>query len=131
MSDKTILVVDDDESVLFFVERALLHLGYTVDCSFSCEQGLELYNRRHDAGAPYLAVITDIAIPGGMGGMELVGKLLERHPDVLVFVSSGHTDAPCMQAPKRFGFAGSIPKPVTLESLNREFIPVLERREIP
>jgi DNA-binding NtrC family response regulator len=127
MSDKAILVVDDDEFVLFFVERALQHLGYTVACTSSCEEGLELYGQRHDAGAPFRAVITDISIPGGMGGEEFAAKLRERYPGVLVFVSSGHPEAPCMRDPARYGFAGSIHKPVTLESLTSEFIPVLER----
>jgi DNA-binding NtrC family response regulator len=127
MSDKTILVVDDDECVLFFVERALQHLGYGAACTFSCEEGLELYGRRHDAGTPFRAVITDISIPGGMGGEEFAVRLHERYPDALVFVSSGHPEAPCMRDPARHGFAGSIHKPVTLESLTGEFIPVLER----
>ncbi len=129
MSEKTVLVVDDDEFVLFFVERALQHLGYAVLCTSSCEEGIELYEQRHAAGSPFCAVITDISIPGGMGGEELVVRLRERFPDVQVFVSSGHPEAPCMLDPNRFGFAGSIHKPVTLESLTNEFVPVLERME--
>ena len=103
MDNRSILVVDDDEFVLFFVERALQHLGFTVDCVSSCEEGLERYEQRHTNGTPFRAVITDISIPGGMGGEELASRLRERYPDALVFVSSGHPDSPCMRYPAGLG----------------------------
>lgn len=126
MSDKTILVVDDDECVLFFVERALQHLGFSSECTLTCENAIERYVQRHESGSPFLAVITDISLPGGMGGEEFAEKLRSQYPETLVFVSSGHPDSPCMRNPQQYGFIGAIPKPVTLEILTTHFITVLE-----
>lgn len=131
MTNEAVLVIDDDEFVQFFVERALQHLGFTVECAPCCEQGLDRYADRAAAGAPFRAVITDISIPGGMDGTEFVTRLHARYPDAAVFVSSGDPDAPCMQTPEAFGFIGAIHKPVTLESLSGDFLPRLRGTAAP
>ncbi|MFA9454787.1 MAG: hypothetical protein ACERK6_12830, partial [Candidatus Aminicenantaceae bacterium] len=38
-------------------------------------------------GDPFDAVITDLTIPGGMGGRETIEKLLEIDPEVKAIVS--------------------------------------------
>jgi DNA-binding NarL/FixJ family response regulator len=59
----------------------------------------------------------DLTIPGGMGGREAIGKLLEIDPKAQVLVSSGYSNDPVMANFSQYGFAGRITKPVDIEEL--------------
>jgi DNA-binding NarL/FixJ family response regulator len=60
----------------------------------------------------------DLTIPGGMGGLEAVQKLLEINPDTKALVSSGYANVPIMSDFKRYGFMGVIAKPYSIEELS-------------
>ena len=77
------------------------------------------------AGSPYLAVIMDITIPGGMGGKEAIKYLKEIDPQVKAIVSSGYANDPVMAQYKDYGFAGVLAKPYTLEALEDVLMTVL------
>ena len=63
-------------------------------------------------------MIFDLTIPGGMGGMETIGRLRKADTQVPVFVASGYADDPVMVNPEKYGFTGSIPKPFVLAELS-------------
>ena len=123
-----VLVVDDDEDVLFLVEYALKRLGFDVTCASDGPRAVELYRRGLAEGQRFDAVIMDLNIPGSCGGKELVARLLELDPRVRAFISSGYPDDPCMTDFRRFGFAGAIAKPVTYEELLAAFVPAMGLR---
>ena len=68
-------------------------------------------------GAPYFAVIMDLTVPGGMGGKEAVGKLLEIDPAATAIVSSGYATDPIMSEYKKYGFSAVIAKPYSIHQL--------------
>ncbi|BDV42014.1 hypothetical protein GURASL_09370 [Geotalea uraniireducens] len=122
MTKRSVLVIDDDDDVLFLVEYALKHLGFEVACAPGSEEGITLFRERQAAGTPFLAVITDLNIPGGPSGREIARQLHELDETVKVFVSSGYPDDPCMRDCTAYGFAGAIAKPVTVEELLSSFV---------
>ncbi len=61
-----ILVVDDEESVREFTERALQTAGYEVVAASNGKQALELVERR----GPFDGFVVDVVMPG-MSGSEL------------------------------------------------------------
>lgn len=127
MVKQTVLVVDDDDDVLFLVEYALKRLDFDVTCMSDAAQALEAYRRELAAGHPFDAVIMDLNIPGSIGGRELVMRLRELDPAARAFVSSGYHDDPCMTDYRRFGFTGAISKPVTYEELLASFVPAMRQ----
>jgi len=115
-----VLVMDDDEMVRFVAGETLKRYGFQVEFASDGLQAVELYRQRQLGGAPFVAVILDLNIPGGMGGEEAMQRLLEIDPQARGYVSSGRTDDPVMVNFRSFGFSGTIEKPYFY--LNKELM---------
>jgi len=118
----TILIVDDDESVLNVAKRMLQKSGYIVLTAVDGRQGVELY--RQHAGEIDL-VLLDMTMPQ-MGGEEAFGELRRIRSDVRVILSSGYSE---QDATNRFagkGLAGFIQKPYRSAELLVKVREVLE-----
>ena len=116
----TVLVMDDDEMVRFVAGETLKRYGFEVEFANDGSEAVKLYQERHRAGSPFVAVILDLNIPGGMGGEETMRRLLEIDPAAKGYVSSGRTDDPVMTDYHTFGFSGTIEKPYFY--LNKELM---------
>ena len=87
VGNETILVVEDEESLLYFVAHLLQRQGYQVLQATSGEQAFEVWaNRRADIDL----VFTDIVMPGGISGLELAERLRAEDPGVKVLFTSGY-----------------------------------------
>lgn len=123
---KTVLVIDDDDNVLFLVEHALKRLGFHAVCTADGVQGLGLYRQGMEAGTPYAAVIMDLNLPGSMGARELIAPLLALDPAAKAFVTSGYPDDPCLTDYRAHGFYGALAKPITYKTLEETVVPSLQ-----
>lgn len=115
-----VLVMDDDEMVRFVAGETLKRYGFEVEFANDGAEAVKLYQEHRDAGSPFVAVILDLNIPGGMGGAETMKHLLEIDPAAKGYVSSGRTDDPVMMNYHTFGFSGTIEKPYFY--LNKELM---------
>ena len=82
----TIMVVDDDEKSRLIAARMLRDEGYRVIEAQSGEQAMERLAGTHDVQV----VLTDIVMPGGMGGLELARKVTALSPWRRVVLMSGY-----------------------------------------
>jgi signal transduction histidine kinase/ActR/RegA family two-component response regulator len=85
---ETILLVEDDEAVRSLTGRLLKRSGYRVQEAASGPQALELW-RAHKA--EIALVLTDMIMPDGMNGRELVEQLLVERPALKVIFMSGYS----------------------------------------
>ena len=83
----TILLVDDEESILRPTRLALEKQGYRVFATTSPLSAIQLYDEK--AGQIDL-LITDVVMPD-MSGPDMVKQLLKRQPDLRHLFISGHT----------------------------------------
>ena len=125
-SGQRILVMDDEEIVCSVVCRILELLGYEAETSSDGEKAIQMYTHAMEKGMRYDAVIMDLTIPGGMGGVEAVGRLLEMDPAARVIVSSGYSSHEVMADYKKYGFAGVVAKPFRINDLGLVLKEVLE-----
>jgi CheY-like chemotaxis protein len=103
--------MDDEEMIREIAAEILDYLGYQATTCSSGEEAVALFKRAKESGAPFIAAIMDLTIPGGMGGREAAEKILEFDPDAHLIVSSGYSVDPVMAQYKNFGFCGAVGKP--------------------
>jgi PAS domain S-box-containing protein len=113
-----VLVMDDEPNIRANMKEILGLLGYAVDLAEDGAKALELYRNAQAAGTPYEVVITDLTVPGGMGGKETVQKLREMDPQVKAVVFSGYADDPILSRHEEYGFKGVITKPYTINDVS-------------
>ena len=114
-----ILVLDDEDAICALVTCALEPLGYAVTEAYDSLMAIKLYEDAIKAGKRFDLVISDLTIPGGMGGLEALKRLREIDPDVKAIVSSGYAMDPIMSDFRKHGFCGMIAKPYEIDALGR------------
>ncbi len=129
-----ILVMDDEDIIITTLGRMLPQSGYEVEFSRDGAEAINLYTEAKDSGKQFDAVIMDLTVPGGMGGMEAVKKLLEIDPEARVIVSSGYSTDLVIADYEEHGFSGIMTKPYSVEDLRVTLDMVLQQdseSEIP
>lgn len=76
-------------------------------------------------GSGYDAVILDLTIPGGQGGVDVAALLRAVDPAVVAMVTSGYADDDVLTQYEKHGFRGRIRKPVGLTALSVELARVM------
>jgi CheY-like chemotaxis protein len=109
--------MDDYPTVRLSLAMLLKRLGYTVDLASSGNQALEIYDATIKENGVYQAIITDLTVPGAMGGMELAEELHKRDSELCIIVSSGYSEEIAISRYRDFGFAGVLHKPYSQEEL--------------
>ncbi len=84
-----ILVVEDDPLVREGVVEQLASLGYRVTEATNGEAGLAAFL---EARRPFDLVVTDVVMPGALGGRALAEEVRRRSPGTPVVLMSGYTD---------------------------------------
>lgn len=120
-----ILLMDDDEMVRDFSSTMLKSFGYRVDTATDGVAAIEQYIAAEKNGEPFDAAIIDLTIPGGMGGKEMVEKLLEIDPQAKMIVCSGYSTDPILADYTEYGFKGRLVKPFLMADLEAELSRVL------
>lgn len=124
-----ILVMDDEESLRMLLARILQPLGYDVICARDGAEAIASYEANRAAGRKFDAVLLDLTVRGGMGGLETAARLKEIDPAVKLIVSSGYSDGAVMSDFQRYGFNQRIPKPWTPAQISEVLQQVLRPRD--
>ena len=114
-----VLVLDDEDAICALVTCALEPLGYAVSEAYDSLTAIRLYDEALKAGKRFDLVISDLTIPGSMGGVEALKRLRELDPNVRAIVSSGYAMDPIMSDFRKHGFCGMIAKPYEIDALGR------------
>jgi PAS domain S-box-containing protein len=87
LGDECILVVEDSDALRELAEQILTGLGYSVLMAEDGPSAMELV----DAGAEFDLLFTDVVLPKGMDGVEVVEKITALRPGMKVLYTSGYT----------------------------------------
>jgi DNA-binding response OmpR family regulator len=121
MSDKKILVVDDEKAILNLLKQAFSRAGFEVRPAESAEEAAKIM-----AQEDITVMFLDLNLPG-MNGMDLCRRIKKDKPMAIVFAVTGYASlfelADCREA----GFDDYFKKPVDTKSLIKAANDAFER----
>ena len=120
--NETILVIEDDESVLDALKRMLEHFGYSIITASNGEEAIDNYLAEQKC---IDLVILALNMPG-MGGRKCLERLLEIKPDLKTIITSGYSPAASVDDINKNGTLVFIEKPYQLEDLLRTIREVVD-----
>lgn len=100
-----ILVVDDEALDRMILESILTQLDHEPVLAESAEIALDLYDPK-----TFDLVMTDLVLPE-LNGLQLIGKILARHPDASIVAVSGRC-IDQLRTARKIGAVGTLTKPL-------------------
>ncbi len=137
---KPIWIVDDDQSIRFVLERALLRENLPTRSFTNARDVLSALAQATDDDAPQI-LVSDIRMPGG-SGLDLLGKVKEQYPALPVIIMTAYSDLDSAVSAFQGGAFDYLPKPFDLpkavelirravEESQREEPPELDNEQTP
>jgi two-component system NtrC family response regulator len=121
---RTILAIDDDDSLRRVVEYNLAEEGYRVITAADGPSGLEAYQRE-----AVDVVLTDIRMPG-MEGIELLARLKAMQPELPVIMLTAFGTIDSAVEAMRLGAFDYLTKPFSRDQLRASVRKALEVAEL-
>ncbi len=119
--DHTVLIVDDEESVVTLGSAYLSRHGYRVLGAHRGEEALAIIEK----GEPVSLVLLDLTMPG-IGGKETLTRLRRIAPTVPVIISSGYSKNDVMSKIEAAEITGFLQKPYRPQTLLQKITEVVE-----
>jgi PAS domain S-box-containing protein len=115
----TIIVADDEEGMKIMIGQMLETFGYTVVLHADCGTAAQAFLSDNNRVSPVAALIFDLTIPGGIGGLEAASEIRKHNAAIPIIAISGYSDDPVMVTPTAYGFSGSLAKPFRTGQLSK------------
>lgn len=106
----SVWIVDDDRAIRWVLEKAFEREGIQTVSFSHAEAALEALAR----GETPQAIFCDIRMPG-LSGLDLLGKIRERHPQLPVIVMTAYSDLDSAVAAFQGGAFEYLPKPFDID----------------
>jgi len=119
-----ILLVDDEEAIVFMEKQMLERLGYQVVSRTSSVEALEAFLAYPDK---FDVVITDMAMPN-MSGHQLASELIKIRPDIPVLLCTGFSENMTEEKAASLGIKDFLMKPIVMQDLSKKVREVLDNR---
>ncbi len=111
MSKKSILLIDDEETILASLRYVLEDEGYDVHTANSGSKGLEIFKEKK----PDL-IITDLML-NGLNGIDLLKRVKDAKPDIMVIIITGFGELNSAIEALKLGAMDYLLKPVKNKEL--------------
>ncbi|MDO9566113.1 MAG: response regulator [Candidatus Desulfaltia sp.] len=121
---ETVLIVEDNASVLNFAKKVLDQRGYRILVAENGEDALKI-GKEHEGQIDLM--ITDVVMPK-MGGKEAATRLQSLYPRIKVLYMSGYTDQAIIYHGVLMPGLNFIEKPFTPEGLARKVRQTLDQK---
>lgn len=113
-SDSDILIVDDNKSITYVLERFMDLEGYSTETAKSGEEALYLIRVLKKK---YRLMLLDINMPGGMHGVDLCLEIRKHDEETPIYAISGLQSLFVLADVQAAGFSGYLEKPILREHL--------------
>jgi two-component system alkaline phosphatase synthesis response regulator PhoP len=117
-----VLVVDDEAAIRYSVGKTLQRVGYNVREAASGEDALE-YMRAQI----FDVVLTDIRMPPGLDGLELIRRIKDQDPDTVVILMTAYPHLTTAVEALRLGAHDYLIKPSSSQDIRASVSRGVER----
>ncbi len=111
MSPKKIILVDDEEHLIFPLKERLELRDFLVDAVLEGKKSIPMILEND-----YDLAIIDVKMPD-ISGLEVVSQVKEQKPDLPIILLSGHTTKENFDNPEKVGVHAYLSKPIQLKDL--------------
>ena len=118
-----ILIIDDELNICTRCVKILLKTGYAAQYALDGYEALKMVEER-----PFDLIITDLKM-SSMGGMEVLRRVKDIHPDTMVIVITGYATVSSAVEVMKMGAFDYLPKPFTPDELRAVVRNALDARE--
>jgi two-component system, OmpR family, response regulator len=112
MNNMTILVVDDDPVIRKMLEKRLEKADYEVLIAEDGYQARKILPQQHID-----VVLTDLMMPGGIGGIEVLDIAKNLNPNIEVILITAHSSIDTAVEAMKKGAADYLEKPINFDEL--------------
>ena len=119
-----VLIIDDEINICQNCAKILAKLDLEVDYALSGQAALQNLNAQS-----YDLVITDLKM-SSLGGMEVLRRVKESWPDILVIVITGYASVSSAVEVMKMGAFDYLPKPFTPEELRSIVLQALNEGDL-
>ena len=112
MDNMTILVVDDDPVIRRMLEKRLEKEGYEVLIAEDGYQARKILPQQHID-----VVLTDLMMPGSIGGIEVLDIAKNLNPNIEVILITAHSSIDTAVEAMKKGAADYLEKPINFDEL--------------
>ncbi|MBL7996756.1 sigma-54-dependent Fis family transcriptional regulator [bacterium] len=124
MENKKLLVVDDEKIVRESLQHWFEEEGYHVDTADRADEALNKFDK-----GKYDLCLLDIKMPG-MSGLELLKKMKEIDPDLIVILITAHASVSSAIKSLKDGAFDYITKPIDPEELGHLVKKAVEQKKL-
>ena len=125
MSNKSVLIVDDEKNIRLTVSTALESMEYEIASAVNGEEALGMLRERD-----FSLVLLDLKLPG-MDGVEVLRTVREIRPETRVIIITAHGTVQSAVETLKLGAADFIQKPFTSSELREIVSRVLNENAAP
>ncbi|HEY3918580.1 MAG TPA: ActR/PrrA/RegA family redox response regulator transcription factor [Stellaceae bacterium] len=115
-SERTLLIVDDDEPLCQRLARAMERRGFVVHTAESVAAGMRLAGERPPAFA-----VVDLRLADG-SGLEIVQAIRRSRPGARIVMLTGYGNIATAVAAVKAGAVDYLPKPVDADAVERALL---------
>jgi PAS domain S-box-containing protein len=113
----TVFLVEDEQSMLYVLEKVLLRHGYKVLKATDGEMAVEIYQCHKET---IDIVLLDIGLPK-MAGRDVLLKIKNENPEVKVVIASGYLEPELKSELEQAGVKYFLPKPYMPDEVVKTF----------
>jgi two-component system nitrogen regulation response regulator NtrX len=125
VSDKTILIVDDEPSVRSSLKGVLEDEDFKVFTAKSGEEAIEMMPKTMPD-----VVLLDVLMPGGIDGIETLRRIKASNADIIVIMFSAHGTIDMAVKAMELGALDFIEKPISVEPFLIRLDQAIEKKNL-
>ncbi|OPY68855.1 MAG: Blue-light-activated protein [Syntrophorhabdaceae bacterium PtaU1.Bin034] len=124
---ESILLIDDEETLIEIGTEMLERLGYSVTATTNSIEALRIFKKRPHS---FDLVITDQAMPR-MSGLELAREMISVRDDIPIILCTGFSEAVSKEQVPNLGIREFLLKPLVRKEMAEAIRRVLDGAKVP